>query len=124
MKFMLDSNVVIAVAAALDRAIAQRVATHGEGDLVMSAVTYAEVLLGSASGKHPFPDGLQTFIEEVPVLPFGDRAAWAYASLPFRRGSYDRLIAAHALSEDLTLVTYNDRDFRDLPGLRVENWRT
>lgn len=122
MKFMLDSNIVIAVAAARDRAVAERIGQYGEGDLVISAITYAEVLLGSVSGKQPPAGGLQAFVEEIPVLPFDERAAWAYASLPFRRGSYDRLIAAHALSRDLTLVTYNDRDFRDLPGLKVENW--
>jgi tRNA(fMet)-specific endonuclease VapC len=42
--------------------------------------------------------------------------------LPFRRASYDRLIAAHALSLDLTLITNNEGDFADVPGLRVENW--
>ena len=122
MRFMLDSNIVIAVTAALDRTVARRIEEYGEGDLVISAVTYAEVALGSVSGKHPSLSGLQAFVEQVPVLPFDDRAAWAYASLPFRRGSFDRLIAAHALSQELTLVTYNDRDFADVPGLVVENW--
>lgn len=122
MKFMLDSNIVIAVAAAMDRSVAERMEEFGEGDLVISSITYAEVALGSVGGKRPSLVGMQAFVEQVPVLPFDDRAAWAYASLPFRRGSFDRLIAAHALSHELTLVTYNDRDFRDLPGLRVENW--
>ena len=43
-------------------------------------------------------------------------------TLPFRRGSYDRLIAAHALSHGLIIVTDNERHFADIPGLNVENW--
>ena len=65
---------------------------------------------------------LHAFVEEVPVLDFDFKAALAYAALPFRRASYDRLIAAHALSHDLIVVTDNEADFADVPGLRVENW--
>ena len=42
--------------------------------------------------------------------------------LPFKRGSFDRLIGAHALSLGLTLITANQRHFADMPGLKVENW--
>lgn len=122
MKFMLDSNVVIAVGLAVGDAIRRRMAEHEEGDFVISAITYAEVAHGSMRGKPPPTSGLQVFIEEVPILSFDDKAAQAYATLPFRRASYDRLIAAHALSLGLTLVTANEADFADVPGLRVENW--
>jgi tRNA(fMet)-specific endonuclease VapC len=56
------------------------------------------------------------------VLPFDEAAARAYARLPFKRGRFDRLLAAHALSLDLTVITNNERDFSDIAGLRVENW--
>jgi tRNA(fMet)-specific endonuclease VapC len=46
----------------------------------------------------------------------------AYAQLPFKRASFDRLIAAHAVSQDLIVVTGNAKDFADVPGLKVENW--
>lgn len=58
----------------------------------------------------------------VEVLPFDRRAAMAYLDIPFKRAAFDRLIAAHALSAALTLITNNERDFNDVPGLRVENW--
>jgi tRNA(fMet)-specific endonuclease VapC len=64
----------------------------------------------------------EAFFELVTVLPFDRAAAAAYARLPFRRGSFDRLIAAHALCAGLTIVTNNERDYKDIPGLRVENW--
>jgi tRNA(fMet)-specific endonuclease VapC len=55
-------------------------------------------------------------------LPFDDAAARAYARMPFRRGRFDRLLAAHALSLDATVVTNNLSDFADIPGLKVEDW--
>jgi tRNA(fMet)-specific endonuclease VapC len=122
MKFMLDSNVIIAVALAAGDSVRRRMAEHDEGDLVISAVAYAEVVHGSARGKPPDFSQLQAIIEEVPVLPFDDRAARAYATIPFKRASYDSLIAAHALSLGVSIVTDNVKHFADIPGLKVVNW--
>lgn len=122
MKYLLDSNAIIALVMNLDVGLVARAGECDEGDMVTSAIAYAEVAHGSTRGKVPAFDQLQAFVEEVPVLDFDYKAARAYAALPFRRGSYDRLIAAHALSHDLILVTANEADFADLPGLVVENW--
>lgn len=122
MRFMLDSNVVIAVALATGAAVRQRMAQYDEGDFVMSSVAFAEVIHGSNQGKPPAIERLQALVEEVPVLPFDEPAARAYATIPFKRASYDRLIAAHALSLGLTVITGNTRHFADVPGLKVENW--
>lgn len=119
---MLDSNVVIAVALATGEAVRQRMAEHDTGDFAISSVAYAEVVHGSVRGKPPELARLQAFIEEVPVLPFDEQAARAYATIPFKRASYDRLIAAHALSLGLMVVTDNPKHFADVPGLVVENW--
>ncbi|RDE06267.1 type II toxin-antitoxin system VapC family toxin [Sphingomonas aracearum] len=122
MKYMLDSNAIIALVMATSDALGRRAAQCDEGDIVTSAVAIAEIAYGSARAKPPAMDQLRAFLEEVPVLDFDYKAAFAYASLPFRRGSYDRLIAAHALANALTIVTNNERDFADIPGLVVENW--
>ena len=122
MKFMLDSNVVIIVGMAVGDAVRRRMAEHDEGDFVMSAITLAEVVHGSVRVKPPALDRLKALIDEVPVLAFDDVAARAYATIPFKRASYDRLIAAHALSMGLTVVTDNEKHFADVPGLKVENW--
>jgi tRNA(fMet)-specific endonuclease VapC len=122
MRFMLDSNVVVAVALAAGEAIRRRMAEYAEDDFVMSSVTYAEVLHGTRRDKPPPLSELEALIEEVPVLPFDQAAARAYSAIPFKRASYDRLIAAHALSLGLTVITHNEKHFADVPGLKVENW--
>ena len=120
--YLLDSNIIIMTVMAMNEPLQRRLAQCDEGDMVTSAIAYAEVVFGAGQGKPPAFDRLRAFVEEVPVLSFDYKAAQAYASLPFRRASYDRLIAAHALSEGLTLVTDNEADFGDIPLLRVENW--
>lgn len=90
--------------------------------MVTSVIVYAEVVYGSVRGKPPPMDKLRLLIEEVPLLDFDFAAANSYASLSFRRASYDRLIAAHALSRGLIVVTDNIDDFAGVPELNVENW--
>ena len=123
MKFMLDTNIVVAIALAAGADVRRRMAEHDRGDFAMSAIAYAEVVHSSFRGKPPPIAELQILIEEVPVLPFDQVAARTYASIPFKRASYDRLIAAHALSLGLTVITSNEKHFADVPGLKVENWK-
>jgi tRNA(fMet)-specific endonuclease VapC len=84
-------------------------------------VTLAEVGVGYGAAINE-ADELKAFLTEVEVLPFDDSAARAYAALPFRRGSFDRLIAAHAIATGRTLVTNNEADFSNVPQLKIENW--
>jgi tRNA(fMet)-specific endonuclease VapC len=91
--------------------------------LVTSAVAYAEVMRKVPEDELP-AFGRSALFDVVSVLPFDARAALAYRRVPFRRGRFDRLIAAHALALSLTIVTNNESDFDDVPGLRVENWTT
>ena len=70
---------------------------------------------------------LEGLLADVPVMPFDEQAAVDYGILGAairdrQRDARDRLIAAHARSLSLTLVTNNEVDFKDYPGLRVENW--
>ncbi|WP_279750855.1 type II toxin-antitoxin system VapC family toxin, partial [Staphylococcus aureus] len=86
-----------------------RVEQCDEGELGMSAIVFAELAFGSWQGKLPALHVVDAFCRWVPVLPFDELSARLYAQLPFRRGSFDRLIAAHALSLELTLITNNER---------------
>ena len=122
MRFLLDSNIIITGIMASSTVLRARLAACDEGDLATSAIAYAEVAHGSLRGKPPPLDLLKAFLEEIPVLPFDQAAADVYASLPFVRASYDRLIAAHALSRGLVIITRNVRHFADVPALEVENW--
>lgn len=96
----------------------------------MSAITLAELQAGVSTSSAD-PSRLQQVIERLKellvVLPFDDAAAFRYGNLyqairDRRRDALDRLIAAHAVSAECVLVTNNEQDFRDYPGLRVENW--
>lgn len=124
MKYLLDTNVIVALTIKGEAAVVRRAAECEEGDMVTSSIALAEVALGVERGQPPTMEALRAFVEEVPVLDFDYKAALAYASLPFKRGSFDRLIAAHALSHGLTVVTKNEKDFVDVPGLAIENWAT
>ncbi|MDF2385466.1 type II toxin-antitoxin system VapC family toxin [Nostoc ellipsosporum NOK] len=122
MKYLLDANICILMLAGGSEILARRITDCDAGDLGVSVVVFAELALGSNRGRPPPPEALDGLIEQVELLPFDEAAARAYATLPFRRGSFDRLIAAHALALDLTLVTNNERDLSDIPELKIENW--
>jgi tRNA(fMet)-specific endonuclease VapC len=119
---LIDTNICIYVLGDADSFAARRLATCSEGSVAASIITYAELLRGLHVGSPKDAHKLAKLFSRVPVLPFDEAAAQAYARLPFRRGSFDRLIAAHALSRGLTLVTNNERHFADVAGLTVENW--
>jgi tRNA(fMet)-specific endonuclease VapC len=120
--YLLDTNSCIFLFAGTRPRLVERVAACREGELAISTIVLAELALGSAQGKIPPTDVLDGFLQEVRLLPFDEAAARVYAALPFRRGRFDRLLAAHALSLDAAVVTNNLPDFTDIPGLQVEDW--
>ncbi len=122
MRFLLDTNIIVGLAINVDERVIRRAAECEAGDMVTSSIAIAEVAYGVEQGQPPTLEELRAFVEEVQVLDFDYKAALAYAQLPFKRASFDRLIAAHALSHGLTVVTRNEKDFADVPGLKLENW--
>ena len=122
MKFLLDTDCCIYLLLDAIPVLTERVGRCAAGSVAFSAISYAEIAYGSENGKMPPIEVVNAFAEEVVFLEFGALAASAYGKLPFIRGSFDGLIAAHALSLDLTVITNNTSDFADVPGLRVENW--
>lgn len=97
-------------------------AQYEPGELGLSVISYAEIVLGMEQGKPPMAAALEAFTMVVPLQPFDEAAAKAYAMLPFKHARFDRLLAAHAVSLGVTIVTNNPSDFADVPGLKVENW--
>ncbi len=121
-RFLIDSDCAIFATTGQIPAMRRRMEDCNPGEIGLSAISYAEIVLGMERGKPPTPDALAAFVEVVPILPFDEAAASAYAQLPFKRARFDRLLAAHALSIGAVIVTNNEADFADVPGLRVENW--
>jgi tRNA(fMet)-specific endonuclease VapC len=120
--YLLDTNSCIYLLSRTRPALEKRVAACEPGSVGLSAVACAELVLGFASADDEKKEMLKRFLVVFPVSAFDEKAARAYGRVPFRRGKLDRLIAAHALALDATLVTNNVRDFSDVPGLKVQNW--
>jgi len=130
MRYMLDTNICIHLMQRRPVGAVEKFSALRVGDVVMSAVTYAELCFGVE--RHPDQwdragAALRGLIEDIPVLPFDEGAALSYGVLRAavrdrRRDALDRLIAAHAVSRHLVLVTNNEADFRDYPGVSLENW--
>ena len=121
-RYLLDADTCVYLLMDSHPALTRRVALSASGDLAISTITFGEIAVGARAGKPPPADVLDAFVREIPLLPFDEAAARAYAGLPFKRARFDRLLAAHALSLDATIITNNLVDFADVPGLGVENW--
>lgn len=121
-RYLIDANCVIFALANAASPVTRRIAESEPGSLAISAITFAEIALGSHRGKPPPPEALDALLAAVPLVPFDEPAARLYATLPFSRGRFDRLLAAHALSLGATIVTNNGADFAAVPGLVIEDW--
>jgi tRNA(fMet)-specific endonuclease VapC len=127
---MLDTNICIYLMKNESPSVGERFARCRVGEVVMSAVTYAELDYGIAvSGERKTQNqaALDDLVEDIPVLGFDMAAGRAYgpvrlATRERKRDALDKLIAAHAIALNVTLVTNNVADFDGYPGLRIENW--
>lgn len=121
-RFMIDADSAIYAMSDAASPVNHRISCCAIGEIVISTISFAEIALGSHIGKPPGTATLQAFIDAIPLVPFDEAAAREYARLPFKRARFDRLLAAHALSIGAIVVTNNEADFADVPGLIVENW--
>lgn len=127
--FMLDTNMCIYLMKNQPEQVAKRFAQCYVGDVVMSAITYAELEFGVTVSENRTRErrNLVSLVEDIPVVPFDADAAAAYgpireATRDRKKDQLDKLIAAHAISLNVSLVTNNERDFAAYPGLKIENW--
>lgn len=128
-QFMLDTNMCIYLMKNQPEQVAKRFAQCYVGDVVMSAITYAELEYGVAVSANRAREkrNLAALIEDIPVVPFDAAAASAYgpvreATRERKKDHLDKLIAAHAIALDVVLVTNNERDFAHYPRVKIDNW--
>ena len=131
---MLDTNIIIFCIRHPDSSCAAKLASHLGHDVCISVVTYAELEYGIMNSNDPVRnrEAVSFFLSGIKILDFDMLAAMHFgdilAELKRKNKSKqnqdrDKMIAAHARSKDFTLVSDNTKDFVDIDGLKLENWR-
>ena len=130
-RWMLDTNICIYIAKQRPPEVRERFQRLAPGELGMSVVTYGELHYGAMKSRENLHalSSLRELSHLIPVLPMAPKAAEVYGEIRAQLsragtpiGNNDLWIAAHAMSLHLTLVTNNEREFRRVPGLSIENW--
>lgn len=127
--FLLDTESVSAALRGEGR-VGERIIAHAPSAICISSITVAELRYGADRRKSTkLHRLLATFTNTVTVAAFDETCAAAFGKLASRLvakgrpvGSFDTLIAAHAIALGATLVTNNEKHFRQADGLRFENW--
>jgi len=128
-RYMLDTNMCIYLLKQQPESVARKLAQCRVGDVVMSAITFAELDYGVAVCANPEREAnvLAALPRRIKVASFDETSAKAYGAVRLatrerKSDQLDKLIAAHAISLNVVLVTNNIRDFVAYPGLVLENW--
>ncbi len=130
LRYMLDTNIVSELVRRPQGPVTDRIAKEGEESVCTSIVVAAELRFGAQKkGSARLARQLEAVLSAIPVLPLEKPADEQYARLRHALekagtpiGPNDMLIAAHALSLNLAVVTANRREFSRVAGLVVENW--
>jgi len=129
--YMLDTDICIYIIKRKPGSVLKRLERLQPGQLVMSVITFAELMNGAKKSQQVEGNiaKLNELAELLEIRPFDQKAAVVYGDVRSTLekkgniiGSNDLLIAAHALSLNLILVTNNENEFKRVDGLRVENW--
>ena len=130
LRYMLDSNIVIYTIKNRPQPVREAFKQH-QGQMGVSSITVGELIFGAEKSiqvERNLAD-IEGFLARVEVLPFEQHAASHFGQLRaelYRMGQpigpYDMMIAGHARSQGLVLVTNNTKEFERVPGLRVDNW--
>lgn len=131
MKFMLDTNICIYLIKRKPRHVLEKFQEHVLGDIGVSSITVAELQYGVEKSQHQQQNqtALDLFFAPLAIVDFDTVAAQHYGQIRTELeqsgtpiGAYDLLLAGHARSLALTLVTNNIREFSRVSHLKIENW--
>jgi tRNA(fMet)-specific endonuclease VapC len=129
LRFMLDTDTV-SFALRGEGGVKSRLLLERPSAVCISSISLAELAFGAARRRSSkLQELVDGFVGSVQVLAFDAAAASRFGELAASLaeagspiGDFDTLLAAHALTCDLTLVTQNRKHFDRVPGLRVESW--
>jgi tRNA(fMet)-specific endonuclease VapC len=131
MKYMLDTNICIYLIRKKPVQVLKRIQKTIVSEICISSITLAELEYGIAKSTNQMQNriALTEFLAPLEIVPFDEAAAVQYGEIRAQLeklgkpiGACDLLIAAHAISYNLTLVTNNTREFSRIPTLQIDNW--
>ncbi len=129
--FMLDTNICIYIIKKKPDHVLERLKNSPVSKIGISTIVISELEYGAERSSRPDRNriALIEFLAPFEILSYNDMAARRYGGVRAHLerqgtpiGSMDMLIAAHALALDCTLITNNEREFRRVPSLKIENW--
>jgi len=130
-RYLLDTNICIYIRQAKPEPVLRRFRSLRPGEAALSVITYGELFYGAqkSASRGAALERLRELVEWLPALPLPEAAAEAYGTIRADLqakgetiGNNDLWIAAHALSAGLVLVTNNEKEFRRVRDLKVQNW--
>jgi tRNA(fMet)-specific endonuclease VapC len=130
-RFLLDTNICIYIRRKKPEEVLRRFRMLKQGEAALSVITFGELVYGAEKSAQQAAalELLQELARVLPVMGLPETAAEAYGTMRAELerkgqmiGNNDLWIAAHAKAAGLTLVTNNEREFRRVRGLKVENW--
>jgi tRNA(fMet)-specific endonuclease VapC len=130
-RYLLDTNICIYIRQSRPEQVLRRFRKLRPGEAALSVITYGELLYGAAKSAHKTTalERLRELVQLLPALPLPETAAETYGTIRSELeskgeviGNNDLWIAAHALATGLTLVTNNEKEFRRVRGLKIQNW--
>ncbi|MGC2549297.1 MAG: type II toxin-antitoxin system VapC family toxin [Candidatus Sulfotelmatobacter sp.] len=130
-RYLLDTNICIYIRQERPERVLRRFLKLRPGEAVLSVITYGELLYGAAKSARRTAalERLRELVRLLPAMALPESAAETYGAMRAELeskgemiGNNDLWIAAHALAAGLTLVTNNEKEFRRVRGLKVQNW--
>jgi len=131
MIYLLDTNICIYIIKRKPAIVLEKFSQLPLGSVAISTITLAELEYGVQKSTNPEKniEALTQFLVPLDILAFDYEATITYGKIRAdleKKGSLigplDTLIAAHALSLNMTLVTNNEKEFNRIAGLKIENW--
>ena len=131
MTFLIDTNICIYIMNNHPPEVIQKFRDIGVGNICISSITVSELQYGACKSKQIKKNiqRLDEFLSPFEILAYDENASIFYGKIRSQLeikgeviGPLDMLIAAHALSENLTLITNNEKEFKRVKSLKVKNW--